>query len=260
MTPHGPLVCRTPGNLSAMDKDQNLHHSEPVSGISIPVTYQSEWQDGFGAHGWKLDLTASDDRVIACTSYTGDKTPTSVLIHDMLDHLVSGFPLSGYRNEAMATTMHGLRNGIETTSSFEWMANEMLTASDLNESLLPFLPANLAGTLPDDITPGLAQVNHLLQHTGRDKLHSILLEGFFRVGMEGVPRAIRQWHQQDLAFCKMRGIGLALQALLEQADGLVMDIDSPGLSAIFNVSSDACEIQLKTIVGTAIRSFKEEVM
>jgi hypothetical protein len=178
----------------------------------------------------------------------------------MLDHLVSGFPLSGYRNEAMATTMHGLRNGIETASSFEWMVNEMLAASDLDESLLPFLPAKLAGTLPDDIAPGQAQVDHLLQHIGRAMLHKTLLEGFFRVGMEGLPRAIRQWRRQDMAFSKMRAIGLALQVLLEQADGLVTDLDSPVVRAIFNVSNDVCEMQLKTATGAAIRSLKEEVM
>jgi len=182
------------------------------------------------------------------------------LVHDMLDHLVSGFPLSGYRNEAMATTIHGLRNGIEIVSSFDWMVNEMLAASDLDESLLPFLPAHLTGTLPADITPGRGQIDYLLHRMGRDTLHKTLLEGFFRVGMEGVPRAVREWRRQDMAFSNMRAIGLALQVLLERADGLVADLDSPRVQAIFHVRSDTCEMQLNTVTGAAIRSLKEEVM
>lgn len=82
------------------------------------LTYHSEWQDGFGAQGWKLDLAMNNPQVIACTAYTGEKTQTSVLVHDILDHLVSGFWLSGYENEARATAMHGIRNGIEIRFSY----------------------------------------------------------------------------------------------------------------------------------------------
>lgn len=28
--------------------------------IRVPVTYQREWQEGFGAHGWKLDVSIVD--------------------------------------------------------------------------------------------------------------------------------------------------------------------------------------------------------
>ena len=74
--------------------------------LEFPLVYRREWQDGYGARGWKLDIAIQDHEVVACTSYTGQKSQTSVLIHDLLDHLVSGFWLSGYRNEARATAMH----------------------------------------------------------------------------------------------------------------------------------------------------------
>ena len=59
--------------------------------LVVPVTYRKEWQDGFGARSWKLDAAANDRMVIASTSYTGEKIATSVLVHDLLDHCVSGF-------------------------------------------------------------------------------------------------------------------------------------------------------------------------
>lgn len=66
-------------------------------GIVFPACYRDGWQDGYGACGWKLEVALSDPAIIACTAYTGKQVPTSVLVHDILDHLVSGFGLSGYR-------------------------------------------------------------------------------------------------------------------------------------------------------------------
>ncbi len=62
--------------------------------LVIPVTYKREWQDGFGARGWKLDCALDDPNVIAATAETGCQINTSVLVHDILDHYISGFPLT----------------------------------------------------------------------------------------------------------------------------------------------------------------------
>lgn len=69
------------------------------NGIRIPVTYRHEWHDGFGARGWKLDYSLDDPYIIAATAETGNRIPTSVLVHDILDHYLCGLPLSGQRNE-----------------------------------------------------------------------------------------------------------------------------------------------------------------
>jgi hypothetical protein len=68
----------------------------------VAVTYRREWQDGFGARGWKLDIGIDDGYVIASTAYCGENIPTSILIHDIVDHHLCAFRLSGHRHEAMA--------------------------------------------------------------------------------------------------------------------------------------------------------------
>ncbi|MBK1716092.1 hypothetical protein [Thiocystis violacea] len=54
--------------------------------------------------GFKVVIGAylADPEIIASTRETGGVLPTSVLIHDALDHLISGFAPSGHRAEAMA--------------------------------------------------------------------------------------------------------------------------------------------------------------
>ncbi|HEB97490.1 MAG TPA: hypothetical protein ENI96_13790, partial [Sedimenticola thiotaurini] len=92
------------------------HHSRQR--MRIPVTYRDEWQDGFGARGWKLDASLMESTVISSTAYTGEKVPTSVLVHDILDHLLSGFGFSGHRNEAMAVVQLASRTGADIEISF----------------------------------------------------------------------------------------------------------------------------------------------
>jgi hypothetical protein len=213
-------------------------------GIYVPLTYRAQWEDGFGAHGWKLDIAVDDRRVIACTSYTGHKSPTSVLVHDILDHLVSGFPQSGYRNEAVATTLHGLRNGIEFQSSFEWMVDEIVAADDLDESILPFLSPAAANLLTSGTELGLHQKNQLLDRLGKEALRKVLLAGFFRVGLEGIPQAIQQWTNQGLDFSRMRAIGFALQVLLRRADAYVSEQKIQYAQARFFLSNDACDLSV----------------
>lgn len=225
------------------DKHSNEHiPSQPV--VCIPVIYRAEWDDGFGAQGWKLEAAVDDRQVIACMSYTGHKSPTSVLVHDILDHLVSGLSLSGYHNEAVATTLHGLRNGIEFQSSFEWMVDEIVAATQLNESLSPFLSSAVVSLLTADAEPGLPQKNHLLDRLGKDALRKVLLAGFFRVGLAGVPRAIQQWADQGIDFSKTRAIGFALQALLQRADSYVSERKSRCANARFIISNDTCHMHI----------------
>jgi hypothetical protein len=71
--------------------------------ITIGARYRQTWTDGFGARGWKLNSTLGDPEIIASTHETGSAIPTSVLVHDILDHLLSGFAPSGHRAEAVFT-------------------------------------------------------------------------------------------------------------------------------------------------------------
>ncbi len=56
--------------------DNHLYVNE--EGVHIPVTYQKTWDDGFGARGWKIDVSIGDPTIIASTRETGTKIPTSV--------------------------------------------------------------------------------------------------------------------------------------------------------------------------------------
>lgn len=213
------------------------------SGVYVPLTYRAEWDDGFGAQGWKL-AEVDDRQVIACTSYTGEKSPTSVLVHDILDHQVSGLSFRGYRDEAVATTLHGLRNGIEFQSSFEWMVDEILAATGLDESLLPFLSSAEANLLDRGVGPGLPQKNQLLERLGKETLRKVLMAGFFRAGLEGLTDAIQQWTIKGLGFSKMRAFGLALQVLLQRADDYVCEHKIQYVRAHFYLSNDACSLHI----------------
>lgn len=181
--------------------------------VQFDLTYHSEWQDGLGAQGWKLDVAINDPQVIACTAYTGEKTLTSVLVHDILDHLVSGFWLSGYENEVRATAMHGIRNGIEVRSSYEWMANEILSVKPISEHLSDFLPARISNEITAFKTNDEA-AEFLFDKYGVAQVRNFIVEDFFRIGLSGVPIALARWQQQDLSFYCMHSMGLCIQSLI----------------------------------------------
>lgn len=240
--------------------DKYLNERMPSQAmVCIPITYRAEWDDGFGAQGWKLDAAIDDRQVVACMSYTGHKSPTSVLVHDILDHMVSGLSLSGYRNEAVATTLHGLRNGIEFKSSFEWMVDEIVAAAHLNESLSPFLTPALANLLTADAGPGLAQKNQLLDRVGKEALRKGLLAGFFRVGLAGIPHAIQQWADQGIDFSKMRTIGFALQALFKRADAYVSERRSQCARARCIISNGSCHMHIDIASVPGLHTLTEPV-
>ena len=215
------------------------------SGKRFDLTFHLEWKDGFGAQGWKLDVATSDPQVIACTAYTGEKTQTSVLVHDILDHLVSGFWLSGYVNEARATAIHGIRNGIEVRSSYEWMANEILNAKHAPEQLMDYLPPHITDVLPA-LTDTEESATFLLDKYGLAEIRNHVIERFFRIGLSGVPIAISKWQEQRLAFDRMHSIGLCLQALLVDVQEIISSWNAETATGNVYVGNDACEFTVAT--------------
>ena len=63
----------------------------------------------------------ANPEIIPCTPFLGERSPTSALIHDMLDHLCYGFGLSGHRNEAMAPAQLGSRTSTDIKSDLGQM-------------------------------------------------------------------------------------------------------------------------------------------
>ncbi|MCA1806103.1 MAG: hypothetical protein LC646_12430, partial [Xanthomonadaceae bacterium] len=116
---------------------------------SIPVSYRREWQDGFGARGWKLDVSIDEPSVIAATAEHGMRVPTSVLVHDILDHHLCGFGIGGHRNEAMALLQLAARTGADPRVDFRQIVDEDLMQGHCNgEPLLAFLPDDLVALVP----------------------------------------------------------------------------------------------------------------
>ena len=64
--------------------------------VVVPTIYAAQWDDGFGARGWELDVPDLGADVIPATPYTGERIPTSVFAHDLVDHDLCGFRLSGH--------------------------------------------------------------------------------------------------------------------------------------------------------------------
>ncbi len=217
--------------------------------VLVPVTYRTEWPDGFGARGWKLDAAIDDRQVIASTSYAGEKIHTSVLVHDILDHYICGFGFSGHRNEAMATAQLGLRTGTEIRTSFALMVEEVLRGEVEGESLATFLSPLLAPhLLTPDRTPQ-EQMRHLAERLGVNELRSILLSHFYEIGLTGVSRAIASWRRHGLDYDRCTEMGLCLQRLLVHAESWLTGSDPHYLHAIFSLTNERCGLDFESNTG-----------
>ena len=225
----------------------------------FPLVYRTEWQDGYGAQGWKLDVAVNDREVIACTSYTGQKSQTSVLVHDLLDHLVSGFWLSGYRNEARATAMHGLRNGIEVRSSYESMIEDILRSRNLGEPFQYFFPSKLVDGIPQSVVTDEGKFDFLLKQLGPDELRIMLLQGFLMQGISGIPLAHQQWKKQNLLFERMNAIGRCLQRLQERGESLLSELGTDVARGSFQIGNENCKLMLELGQGHARKEFSDFV-
>ena len=213
--------------------------------MTIPVTFKLEWDDGFGARGWKLDNNASDPEVIASTAFSGESIRTSVLIHDILDHFVSGFGPSGHRNEAMALMQLSLRTGSYIRPDITQMIEEdILQGNVIGESLENFLPEVLLRNLPTVSTSNKEKMQILITKLGRDTVLKSLISRFHEIGMLGIPRAIKNWETLGLNYSLRPAMGLCLQSLLENAEHYVSENNVSSARGDFVVENITCSLQL----------------
>jgi len=211
----------------------------------IPVTYRDEWQDGLGARGWKLDASLMDSTVIASTAYTGEKVPTSVLIHDILDHFLCGFGFSGHRNEAMAVIQLASRTGADIEISFRPMAEEVMSGQILGEPIKTFLPDTLKQLLPAGTLRVEERMSHLSRRLGKQRVRSLLLAHFQAIGEEGVGPAKAHWYRAGLDYDRRTAIGLCLQELLVQADEIALTRQWKHAHALFLVDNRECGLSIE---------------
>lgn len=216
--------------------------------LNIPVSFRDEWQDGLGARGWKMDHAIGDPVLIATTAYSGEKVPTSVLIHDMLDHFVSGFGLSGHRNEAKATLQLGLRTGAEIASSYAQLADDIIASGINGESLTQFLSPALQAQLPMEATDR-ERKTAMLRRLGRSTIKDALIEQLWRYGNQGRAEAKTSWQVHGLDYARRSAIGLCLQQLLVSAERHVNASSLRACQGCFTLGNSACAIVLDVAGG-----------
>ncbi|MFP4560749.1 MAG: hypothetical protein ACLFRB_08535 [Thiohalorhabdus sp.] len=196
---------------------------ERIPECTVPVLYRATWQDGFGARGWKLREASEEAEVIAATPYPGERIPTSVLIHDILDHWVPGFSLSGHRSEAKALVQLAARTGSDPVPDYGQMVDEDLLRGDCHgEPLETFLPPELAQRLPKE-GPDRARMQTLVEELGSGLVRATLIARFVELGWAGMEEARAGWQARGLDYARRSAMGLALQALFERVDARALE-------------------------------------
>lgn len=214
--------------------------------VNIPVTYMSSWNDGFGARGWKLDCSIGEPSVIAATAEAGQRIPTSVLVHDILDHHLCGVDIGGHRNEAVALIQLQKRTGSDPRPDFTQIINEDLMHGRVNgESLRSFLPDDLRQLLTDNLEDDKQAITMLCDRLGEDKLRQRLLQQFVDIGHMEDKSAQQAFEKHGLDYNKRSEIGLCLQAILSEADQLLRARNINQAHAKFWIENQQCGLDIR---------------
>lgn len=210
--------------------------------VRVQVTYKKAWDDGFGARGWKLNATIGDPEIIASTRETGSRINTSVFIHDILDHFLSGFGVSGHRSEAMALIQLSKRTGSDPQPDYEQMVKEDIINGRINgEKLRTFLPADLSSILPLDTGMTDKEIIIFLKEAlGEKHLFESLVKNFFTLGKTGETHAAVSWRKLGLDPYKRAEIGLALQDILTRIDYIAEESGAEMFEASIAISNEKC--------------------
>lgn len=215
------------------------------SGAAVPVQYRAVWEDGFGARGWKLDVALDEPSVIAATAVTGERIPTSVLVHDILDHHLSGVAIGGHRNEAIALVQLASRTGADASLDYGQITDEDLLQGQCNgESLWSFLPDDLRRLAGDGGQEGKQLIETLQQRLGAGPLRERLVERFWEIGRAEQQHVEDRWRRSGLDYGRRGEMGLALQRLLAQADEEAREREWPTAAGVFRVGNRHCSLTL----------------
>ncbi|MEN8251045.1 MAG: hypothetical protein ABFS32_19080 [Bacteroidota bacterium] len=207
--------------------------------VQVPVTYRKIWDDGFGARGWKVNATIGDLQIIASTRETGQRINTSVFIHDILDHFLSGFGVSGHRSEAMALMQLSKRTGSDPEPDYEQLVREDILNGSVNgESFKDFLPADLCLMIPANPSmPDKEIIDYLINMLGKECLIRYLVDNFFELGEAGEIHAAKSWKMLGLDIHRQTEIGRALQTLLEVIDQRVEELGVDYLRGFIRINN-----------------------
>jgi len=220
--------------------------NETIWNVSLPATYCSEWKDGYGVRGWKLDVSIHDPAVIASTEETGRQIPTSVFVHDIVDHHLCGLAMSGHRNEAIALNLLAERTGSSPIPDYRQMTEEDILRGDVNgEAMTSFLSKTLMAEVPEaNREDGATIIHYLSEKLGRDRLKNMLVDHFKNMGEMGYQKARSSWRSTGLDFLRRKQIGLCLQNLLEESSSFLKKTAPEIAHAEIRLSNEQCSLLL----------------
>ena len=216
--------------------------------VQIPVRYKNKWDDDFAVRGWKVNATIGDPTIIASTRETGQRINTSVLVHDILDHFLSGFGVSGHRSEAMALVQLAKRTDSNPASDYEQIIREDMMIGRINgESFMTFLPNDLVSLLPVEHEMSEGDIiNFLLNKMGKVELIAVLVDRFFTIGMMGEQHALTSFEKLGLDTDKRKEMGLSLQGLLQIVDEKAEASGVEELDALISISNEKCLFEINS--------------
>lgn len=214
-----------------------------AQGVAVAVTYKKRWDDSYGARGWKPDVSIDDPEIIASTRETGDRINTSVFVHDVLDHVLSGFGVSGHRSEAMAMMQLSKRTGSDPRPDYEQMVVEDILHGIVNgERLVTFLPAELRALLPANHAMSDRDASQLLKrHVTKSELSEMLIQRLFALGHSGQSHAVATWRRLGLDRARQTAFGMTLQRLLERIDRCAEETDVEQAHASIIINNDVMQ-------------------
>ncbi len=223
--------------------------------VSVPIRYYEQWADGYGARGWKLDAAMDDPEIIASTSDHGVRIPTSVLIHDVLDHYLCGLPPSGHRAEAVALQQLAQRTGADPLPDLAQMVDEdLIHGRVLGETMLSILPDNLRRLLPSALMEDRAIAQHLVSILGKEVFRNVLIDRLADIGRDGAADAISHYEASGLLCSRRRALGLAMQSLLVEVDSLALRSEWTTAHAVFLLESDRCVLCIDLPINAKFES------
>ncbi len=212
----------------------------------IDIQYRAEWDDGFGARGWKIESSIPDPRVIASTAFTGDVAETSVFVHDIVDHHLCGLSIGGHRSEAVAIFLHALRSGVPVEPSIRLMVDELLATAECGEELCTFLPADMLCKIDDPRADDRLVLEQLTSRYGKAQTCTRLVEHYYRIAAQGIPDALEAWSANGLENVRRPAIGRCLQRLIRDADAYVLREHISSIRGQATVGNTQCQITAGT--------------
>ena len=209
--------------------------------VVVPALYAEQWDDGFGARGWKLDVPDLGADVIAATPYTGERIATSVFVHDLVDHHLCGFRLSGYLDEAGALIQLAERTGSDPVPDFQQIIDEdLLSGLVSGPDWKDLLPASLVAGVDTKADPKVA-LQALRRKLGDGLLRALFTAGFVQEGWLHRDAARTAWTAHGLDYDARPRIALALQELFEWMDAQVQVGAWPLARGDFSIGNHAVQ-------------------